>query len=286
MKKIKKTAITVFKISISLVLLYFVFRKVPFSEVWNLVKRSDLLFLFFALAAFIASQWLSSERLLRYFRAYHFNVSSAGNWKLYLIGMFYNFFIPGGIGGDAYKVIVLNRKFGWSVKQLTASVFCDRLSGLLAIVILVQVLALPVLPGGYKLLVVPSVLLSVVVVHGMLKKFFAPFRSVFVKTLFFSLAVQLLQLLSIYFILKSFSGVQDIWIYFMVFLLSAVLSVISFSGIGVREWLFMQAAHYFTFDVGISVSTAMLFSFMTALVSLFGIWFQIRKFEIADSDPV
>lgn len=276
MKNTRKTLVTVFKIGISLVLLYFVFRKVPFSEVWELVKKGNPVFLFLALVAFVASQWISSCRLQKYFEAQHFYLKTKSNWKLYLVGMFYNFFIPGGIGGDAYKVYLLNKRFGWSAKKLTASVFCDRVSGLLAIVILIQLLAIPVLNGWYRLLVIPSVLVTVFISKLIYKRFFSSFHSVFFETLLYSFGVQLLQLVCIYFILHSFTNVENVWIYFMVFLLSAVLSIVSFSGIGVREWLFLKAAQYFDFSSGISVSTALLFSFITALVSLLGVWYQIK----------
>lgn len=285
MKKTKKILITFLKIGISLLLLYFVFRKVPFSDILELVKTSKYYLLILALVTFVASQVISSQRLLQYFYANHFFINKIDNLKLYLIGMFYNFFIPGGIGGDAYKVYLLNKEFKWSAKKLTKSVFCDRLSGLLAIVVLTELLAFPLLEGFWKLLIIPAVILSVLIAKLLLSRFFPEFKRIFYKTLLYSLSVQLLQLLSIYFILRSFTQVrEDAWIYFIVFLISAVLSIISFSGIGVREWLFMKAAQYFTFDPDISVSTAMLFSFITAIVALIGIGFQIRRFSVRLQD--
>lgn len=286
MKNIKKIAITIFKISISLLLLYFVFRKVPFAEVWELTKSSNVLYLILALIAFVGSQWFSSQRLLGYFHANSFRLQSMSNWKLYLVGMFYNFFIPGGIGGDAYKVFLLNKKFGWNVKKLSTSVFCDRLSGLLAIVILIEILSLAFLPGWWKALVFPAIIVTFFVAQFLFNKLFSSFKSIFFKSLLYSFGVQILQLVSIFLILNSFASVEDIWIYFMVFLVSAVLSVISFSGIGVREWLFLKAAQFYTFDAGISVSTAMLFSFITALVSLVGIGFQLSRFELKKEEDV
>lgn len=280
MKKFKKIAVTSLKIGISLLLLYFVFRKVPFSDVWELVKTSKLYFLIIALIAFVVSQVISSQRLLSYFHANQFLIHKIDNLKLYLIGMFYNFFIPGGIGGDAYKVYILNKQFGWSAKKLTKSVFSDRLSGLLAIMILIEALAFPLLPGYYKLLIIPAIAVTIAIARIFFMRFFPEFKRIFYKTLLYSLGVQLCQMLSIYFILQSFTQVEDIWIYFIVFLVSAVLSVISFSGIGVREWLFMKAAQYFTFNADVSVSTAMLFSFITAIVALVGISFQLKKMTI------
>ncbi|WP_292008335.1 lysylphosphatidylglycerol synthase transmembrane domain-containing protein [Chryseobacterium sp.] len=281
MKKFKKTFITILKIGISLLLLYFVFRKVPFTEVWELIKTSNYALLIIALLVFVLSQVISAQRLLKYFHANHFYINKTDNLKLYLIGMFYNFFIPGGIGGDAYKVYVLNKKFNWSAKRLTKAVFCDRLSGLLAIIVLIEILTFPVLQELYKLIILPAVVLTIIAARLFFSKLFSEYKPVFYKTLIYSIGVQICQLISIYLILKSFTQIGEVWIYCIVFLASAVLSVLSFSGIGVREWLFLKAAQYFTFDAQVSVSTAILFSFITAVVALVGICFQNFTYKTA-----
>lgn len=279
MKNIKKISVTFLKLGISLLLLYLVFRKIPFSDIWYSIKNSNYIFLLLALVVFTVSQIISSQRLLLYFHTGDFQIDKMDNLKLYLIGMFYNFFIPGGIGGDAYKVYILNKKFGWSIKKLTRSVLNDRFSGLLAIVILIEILIFPMLSGILKLMIIPAVVSTIYVANFFLTRFFPEFKRIFYRTLLYSLGVQILQLASIYFILKSFTQVEGIWIYFVVFLVSAVLSIISFSGIGVREWLFMKAAQYFTFNSEISISTAMLFSFITAIVALVGLCFYNFKYR-------
>jgi len=282
LKKFKKVFSTILKVGVSVLLLYLVFRKVPFAEVWELIKKSNLFFLFLALFAFIISQILSSQRLLFYFFAHHFQLKSVHNFKLYLVGMFYNFFIPGGIGGDAYKVYLLNKRFGWNIKKLSSAVLCDRFSGLLAIVLLLEVLSITIFDGFWKLLILPAIIVTIVAARFIFAKIFPTYKSIYFKTILLSLAVQTMQLVCIYFILRSFSTVQEVWIYWSVFLMSSVLSIISFSGIGVREWLFMQASHFFNFNTGVSVSTAMIFSFLTALVSLFGIAFELKGLKLEE----
>ena len=280
MKKLKKILFTSLKIGLSVLLLYFVFRKVPFNDALMLIKNCNFGYLFLALLAFVASQWMSSQRLLQYFRANEFYLKSITNWKLYLVGMFYNFFIPGGIGGDAYKIYVLNKKLGYNTKKLTASVFCDRLSGLMAIVVLLEILCISIIPSWWKILVLPTVFLTVFLGKIILDKIFPTFKKIILKTLFYSVVVQILQLICVYFILNSFASVEDIWIYFMVFLVSSVLSIVSFSGIGVREWLFMKAAQLYTFSLDVSVSTALIFSVITAVVALVGVIYQLKRIEL------
>ena len=50
----------------------------------------------------------------------------------YLIGTFFNVFLPSNIGGDGYRILDISRRSGKTVNTV-ASVFADRLSGFLAL---------------------------------------------------------------------------------------------------------------------------------------------------------
>ena len=283
MKKVKKIGITLLKIGVSFLLLYWVFKKIPFREVWGLIVESNFVYLTLALVAFVFSQVVSSLRLVQFLEVQNYHLSKITNWKLYLIGMFYNFFIPGGIGGDAYKIYILNKKFQWNVKKLTSAIFSDRLVGLMAIVVLIQIFAIALFETPWKWALLGTAFISVIGGFFFFKLFFKTYQSIFTKTFLYSIGVQLLQVFSVFCILKAIAPVDSVWIYLVVFLLSAILSLISFSGIGVREWLFMKAAVLYHFDPQISVSAALVFTIMTAFVSLFGIWYQNRNIFDTDS---
>jgi uncharacterized protein (TIRG00374 family) len=137
MKKNRNLIFTFLKIALTFILLYIVFSAIPLNDVWIVLKKSNPILLFLAFVSFILSQLLSANRLLQLLKWSGFMLDSKKNYILYLLGMFYNFFIPGGIGGDAYKVYILNKENNWSVKKLTTVVFIDRLVGLIAIGILI-----------------------------------------------------------------------------------------------------------------------------------------------------
>lgn len=266
------------KLIVTLLLIAWVFTKIPWSSIIDLLKVAKVWWLLLAVGAFIASQWLSAKRLLRFFYAVNFTIAERENNILYLKGMFYNFFIPGGIGGDAYKVFHLNKTKNWSAKQLTKAIFNDRLSGLVAIVLWVQVLLFS-FAGSliWWVALTVSIGLTVVVSYKSLATFFPDFKDIFYVSLGLSLLVQGFQLLCVCLIVASFSTMQGVQYYLVVFLVSSVLSVLSFSGIGVREWLFYQAATYYDFNETIAVSIGLLFSFITALISLTGFFFRLEK---------
>lgn len=260
-------------------MLYFVFRKIPFSEVASLWKKVNVLYLLCASVLFLISQIISTKRLGFFFEENNFNLSFRSNLELYFLGMFYNFFIPGGIGGDAYKVYLLNKKFGWNAKKITASLFCDRLSGLMAICLIICILAYFSL-SQFKFYFISLFILGIFGGFLMFKKIFSTFKEIYWKTLGLSFLVQIFQIGCFILLLKSIGVTAGFIHYSLLFLASSVLSLISFAGIGVREMLFLQASKYFEFSPQYSISASLLFTIITAFFSLFGLFFQIRKLNL------
>lgn len=88
------------------------------------------------LAAFIAfnvSKILGALRLNIYQRHAAVHVSEGENLRLYYAGMFLNLCLPGGIGGDGYKILVLHRRHGLPLRTLVTTLLADRVSGILAL---------------------------------------------------------------------------------------------------------------------------------------------------------
>lgn len=280
------------KIGVSALLFYFVVTKINFSDVFKIIGESNVGLLFLSGVFLLLSQLLSSFRLNVFFHALGYKLAHKSNHILYLIGMFYNFFIPGGIGGDAYKIYLLNKEFNWKVKKLSAAAFIDRFSGLTAIGMLLVILIIPfvqnlgwvnsnvLLYGLCVLLFCLIPLISFVFV----KKLFTTFKGVFFKTLAYSILVQLLQLASVACLVANFKVLQDLLSYLLVFLISVVLSIVSFAGIGVREFVFYQAADLLHYNKDLSVAIGLLFTFLTMIISFVGVVFQIKKFQLSKLD--
>ncbi len=274
---------TLAKIGVSILLLYLVFTKIDFNQVIKLYETSNPFYLVLAIVLFIISQFVSSLRLNYIFHQNQFTLSQVSNLKLYFIGMFYNFFIPGGVGGDAYKVYILNKQFGWKPKQLTKCVFIDRLIGLLAI------FSLLILMGGY-LFFSSSILLLISTVLAFITFFIAKFvltrifknSDIYYTYSFgYSIAIQLLQVGVIVCIIKAFQlKVTAIISYCFVFLISSVLSVVSFAGFGAREYIFLKASTFLNTQETIATSIGLSFNIITALISLIGLVFIINKVQL------
>ena len=107
-QQIKNYLKLLFKVALTATALYIVGRKINLPETKQILFRANAVWLFAALLLFNASKVLSAVRLNRFFSSIGLQLSQTYNLRLYYVGMFYNLFLPGGIGGDGYKVYLLN----------------------------------------------------------------------------------------------------------------------------------------------------------------------------------
>ena len=99
----------------------------------------------------------------------------------------------------------------------------------------------------------------------------------FVKSFFLSIAVQLFQFISIILILFSLKIDSNLVEILFVFIISSILSVFSFGGIGIREYIFYSAAYVLTISEEFSTSIGLLFTISAVICSIHGFYFSIKK---------
>ena len=98
-KKYKSWLFTAIKTVLSVLAIVYVLRKVPLKDVSSILLSARTIFLFIALLFFVASKVVAAFRTLLILNRYSVFISWWSNLKLYWTGMFYNLFLPGGIGG-------------------------------------------------------------------------------------------------------------------------------------------------------------------------------------------
>lgn len=267
-----------FKISLSVLAIYFVFTKIEVKDVVEVFRNANLLLLTVALLFFAFSKLLSAWRLNYFFDAADIKLESNSNIRLYLIGMYYNLFLPGGIGGDGYKIYVLNKKFGTKVKHLFWSVMLDRINGVLILAILAFLL-IPLLKIDTRLTILSLSLVPVSIGIYMLinKIYFKRFYSAVIPTSLLSFGVQVSQMVCAYIILMAYGMHDNTIAYLVLFLVSSIVAVLPFTigGIGSREITFLFGAQYLNLDPALSVALSLIFYIITAVVSLSGIYYSL-----------
>jgi uncharacterized membrane protein YbhN (UPF0104 family) len=276
------------KIAVTILCFWYISRKIDFTKAKVAVMEADWWWLFLSVVAFAFSKFLASFRLNIYFKNVGIYLSQKKNLKLYWLGMFYNLFLPGAISGDAYKVVLLTRKYDVSYKKITAAVLLDRFSGLLALGLILSVYGVIVLPEQlYDILLISGSVLSVVALYLVVKYLFKDFLPGFWPTFFWGIAVQIFQVVCVYCILIGLHLPlhQSEWIF--IFLVAAVITVIPISlggGLGTREFVFVKGAEYFLLDVHVAPIISILFYLSNALSSVWGVYF-IYHDPLKDESP-
>ncbi|WP_057940462.1 lysylphosphatidylglycerol synthase transmembrane domain-containing protein [Algoriphagus resistens] len=282
---LKKKLTTVLKLVLTGLALFLVFQKIDTDQLWQITRTIHWLWLIPAILTFVLSKLFTAFRLNLYFKNINLEISEKLNIKLYLIGMFYNLFLPGGIGGDGYKVYLLNKHYQIPVKSLVQTSLLDRLGGLVAIVSLLLVLMLSVdlnLPFAplisWELLVGIAILLVFPAFWFMQKLMFKAFLPSFWKANGWSMVGQVAQLICAWFILKSLGVTENFLAYQLVFLLSSIVAVLplTIGGVGARELVFVYAHTYAGIDEASAVAFSLIFFLITAMVSLMGSMISIN----------
>lgn len=276
---LRKWLTLLLKIAVTLLCLWYVSRKIDFQAAGEALKTANWFYLFLALLLFIMSKLLSAFRLNLYFKNIHIHLPALDNIRLYWLGMFYNLFLPGSISGDAYKVIILTRKYKIPYKKTTAAVLLDRFSGLLGLGLLLAVYGTIVLDNAlYSTVLIAGAILAVGLLFFATKWYFKDFIPSFFSTLFLGLLVQASQVICAYLIMAALGIPGHVTEYIFIFLVSSVASVLPLTvgGLGIREVVFLEGAKYFGLTESVSVIISLLFYVITLVTSAFGVLYVFK----------
>ena len=272
----KNKIFSILQIVITVFFVYFTVSNLDLSKLFEVLNNINILYLIIAASIYFSSQIISSERLRYILNDNKFIISFKQNFTLYLIGLFYNFFIPGGIGGDAYKSYLMNKKFNWKLSKVVKLLLLDRLIGLgVLCCILIGLYEIIFLNFNFIYLILTLCFLSIIGYY-MVKLIFKN-QNIFWKSFLYSLASHTIQFISLFIILYSL-GIEDSYFeIIIVFILSSIFSVFSFGGIGIREYIFLSSASILNFSPELSASIGFLFTISAAISSLPGLKFIISK---------
>lgn len=268
-----------FKVVVTLGAFYWLYTRVSFSELKDGLLNCNPWLLILAFISYVVSQIVASSRLKSFFRANGIMLTERYNLRLYQLGLLYNYFLPGGIGGDAYKIYLLRKRFNYSGKKLLPSVFFDRLSGLWAMCIYISVLimfmprlAIP------NLVTISAMVVGTMTYYYILRLFFKPFTKNFLITHFKALLVQGFQALAAVLILYALGFEGKFSPYILVFIVSSIVALVPslLGGLGLRESFSGFFAKYLQISDPISVLMVLLFNFISILVASSGIYYILR----------
>ncbi len=270
------------KITISLVCLWYISTKIDWQKSLAILAAAKGSWIILAVFFFIFSKIVSALRLNIYFRNMQLKLPEVKNIQLYWLGMFYNLFLPGGIGGDAYKVLLLKKRYDVSARLLSAAVLLDRISGIAGLGIIAAIYFCIIHQADtWGLFVLSSILPGLVVYYFIVKKFFPTFLPGFWPTLWLGLLVQALQVICVFFILQALNIQEHTSIFIFIFLLSSVVAIFPFTigGLGARELVFLWGSNTLlhTQNSPLPVSISFCFYLITLVVSVVGIIWEYKS---------
>lgn len=304
------------KISVSALLILIILSRVDYHKIIATIGNVDIPLLIFTNIIFIfANVILCPLKIKLLLRSDGYHIPLREVISIYWVGMFFNRFLPGGIGGDMVKVASLAR-LAKDTDKAVSSVFMERLSGVLAIVpitLLSMALYYKELPFSLKIdvsLFVFAVLLLTVVlfskrIMGVIislleglrfkgsERFMYKIRgsylsfynyknhgSVLLQVLILALLFYLLTITGMWLLALSINFNAPIHYFFIFLPIIFIIETIpiSIGGIGVRE----SAYVYFFSMAGFSPSLALSLSFLhfflgTVNSSFGGIIFAFRR---------
>lgn len=124
------------RLSVGIALLVFLFsRHADIQQVWQLIARSDVWLLLFALFLAVGGEIITAYKWRRLVDHIGGNLPIPHAVRASFIGMFYNNFFPGSVGGDIVRVLLIAREAGGKARA-TASAFMQRNTGLAGLFII------------------------------------------------------------------------------------------------------------------------------------------------------
>lgn len=301
------------KVSISLGLLIYLFWKIDLPQFGRTLHIIQILPFLAAGILYIGCQYLSSYRWQVLLRVHDIYVPVPRLFSFYLVGMFFNNFLPSSVGGDVVKGYDLYRHSGRGKEAIT-TVLLERYTGLVALIII----GLAALLIGYKYLPDPviAVLLSGIAagficgtlivisrytrrvslrttrrlnvprlgraIHKLYKPFerYKTHKGKFLYSILVSFAIQILNIV-VYILLADALNISvPAGYFFLFFPIVTIISMfpVSINGLGIREGLMVYLFSKIDVSMNQALSLSLSWFFIVTCISLLGgLIFAARK---------
>lgn len=264
------------KLAVSSGMLYLILSKTGVERVLSVIKTVNPFIFIAVILIYVSALYIASIRW-RLLLPEEFKNKKL--FSFYLIGSFFNTFLPGMVGGDAVKTYYLYKEINKGSLSF-ASVFMDRYLGFIAI----MTIGVVAFAAGFKYIkgsliewLLPAIVLSFLTGSLVIFRFrlgkriraiaefyeyfykYSKQKTLLIKALMLSFVVQAMSIISIYLISLGL-GQHIPFAYFFIFfpiIITVATLPISISGIGLREGAFVLLFGM----IGISSETATAMSF-------------------------
>ncbi|MDD4955064.1 MAG: lysylphosphatidylglycerol synthase transmembrane domain-containing protein [Candidatus Omnitrophica bacterium] len=264
----KKTVSLVLKLFVSIAILFVLFKLVPYRELIEVYKKADKTYIFLSFLIYVLTFVISIFRWKFLLNSLGVKVRSRDAFYSTFSGLFFNLIFPSFVAGDIFRGFSISTHHG-EAKKVASSVLMDRFSGAIALLLVAffsyifgrrffreAEVALSLFILCLLLGVVSCVIFSKTVFSFLIKilgnrqnlknkitefhdhlYFFRKNPSVFFKSMYFSMPIQLLTPIMFFVGSKAF-GLHVSMLYFFILvpiIMMIALIPITIAGAGTRE---------------------------------------------------
>lgn len=309
------------RLIVSAALMVYLIQMINWKEAFIIIKEGSFLYIF---AAFLAIQITVSSSVIKWYMLVHPSHQKTDKEKisihrlgrLYYVGLFFNNFLPGSVGGDIVRIVQLGKDIGMS--RSTASVALERLTSGAALVGIVLIMSLFIDDARPYLISLVVIIVAAIIIYLVYKIWIKKKKDDSVSVpktklgnlmnkgkkavIHFAETVYnyrhegwkwwtVVAALSLLFqfgmawindlLFKSF-GFDIPWIELLVIitLISFITMIpVSLNGLGVREASYVYFFQHLGVPDGVSLSVSLLFLFLVSISSLVGglFWLTERR---------
>ena len=141
-EKTKKYLTLFFKVTVSAALLFLLITRIDLEKFITVSRQFSAWSIIPLTVLFIGTVFIGSWRWKIFLDAHGMNQGIFKGTKLYLVGYFFNNFLPSGVGGDVVRGYSCGKESG-KVSEAYASIAAERLAGILA-TMLIALVFLPI----------------------------------------------------------------------------------------------------------------------------------------------
>ena len=321
LKKNRKHMMLALKLLVSALLLVLLYRNTPLQQIAAVLAQSKFVFLLLVGGIILINIGLSALKWRVLLLSDQIDIPLGKLAVSYMIGGFFNLFLPSNIGGDSYRIYDVMRQSGQGART-AASVFADRFSGFIALtifslaasafvamrvdqpyLILLPLVVFACLTLALYLLWLKTPVLWLLRVTrldrfprliGFCEKFFSALghygseTGTLVKVMLLSFAFQFFLIVSVYLMALAINATVP-FVYFLAFvpLITLMEAIpISIYGIGVRDMGYVFFFQYAGMGEAYTRSLAIVFLAVTICYSMLGgLLYLGRKVVVSHAGP-
>lgn len=255
-----KKLLAIAKYPVALAILFYVLGQADTEKIADYLKQIPPLWLVLSFVCFATAQFFAVWRMNDYYHSLGRPLDFGYALRLHYVSLFYNIVLPGGIGGDGYKIFLLKKQADYPAKEGIRIQLATRTNGLLILLLTIAatLFFLP-LPEAFSWLPWAGAgagLIGIFLYFEIIPRLLRLPRALEWQALPYSIGLQLFNVLCMVCLYLGLGDGTEWAGYVLLFQCAAIAGMIpiSIGGLGIREFTFFYGAALLNDYTGFSLN--------------------------------